>query len=289
VRRVLVIGCLGMLGPELVRVFAEDGSYEVTGWDMPDIDISDEKGARERISGLKPHIIINSAAYNAVDKAEEPEAFEIARKINGLSPGYLAAIAKDLNALFLHYSTDYIFDGRDKEGYDERSLPNPLSRYGESKLLGEQEVERSGDRYYLVRLQKLFGRPSTNPTAKKSFFETMLTLAKTRDELKAVDEELANFTYAPDLAAQTKYLLESGLPYGIYHVTNEGRPATWYGATKILLDAAGISGVKVIPVPASEFPRPARRPEYSILINTKLPPLRSWTEALEEFLTIYTP
>ncbi|HPP07139.1 MAG TPA: sugar nucleotide-binding protein, partial [Syntrophorhabdaceae bacterium] len=156
--------------------------------------------------------------------------------------------------------------------------------YGASKYLGEIELQRHGEKYYLIRLQKMFGKPSDNPNAKKSFFETMLNLAKTQDVIKVVDDELSNFTYAPDLAGRTKFLLENQLPFGIYHITNEGAPVTWYGAAKILFELACITHVRLIPVSPEEFPRPAKRPKYSILINTKLEPLRSWPNALKEFL-----
>ncbi len=286
-KKILIIGVMGLLGPELARVFKDSRDYDVTGWDIPDIDIGDEASVNEKILALKPDIIINSAAYNAVDKAEEPEGFEVAKRINGLAPGYIARVANALGALLVHYSTDYVFDGTKKEGYVESDIPSPISRYGESKYLGEVKVQENTERYYLIRLQKLFGMPSSNPNAKKSFFETMLNLAKTQDSFRVVDDELANFTYAPDLAKRTKYLIESGMPFGIYHITNEGAPVTWYGAARILFDLAGIKDVQIIPVSSNEFPRPAKRPKYSILLNKKLEPLRNWPDALREFLIEY--
>ncbi|HOP84875.1 MAG TPA: dTDP-4-dehydrorhamnose reductase [Syntrophorhabdaceae bacterium] len=283
-KKVLIIGAKGLLGPELVRVFKRDEMYDVTGWDVDDIDIGDKNSVNEKVIGLEPDIIINAAAYNAVDKAEEPEGFEIAKRINGMAPGYLADAASKIRAIIVHYSTDYVFDGNSPDGYDELSSPNPISKYGESKYMGEMELQRHSEKYYLIRLQKMFGKPSNNPNAKKSFFETMLNLAKKQDAIKVVDDELSNFTYAPDLAGRTKYLIDKALPFGIYHITNEGMPVTWYGAAKILFELAGIKNVKLIPVSPDEFPRPAKRPKYSILINTKLEPLRSWPYALEEFL-----
>lgn len=289
-KKVLIIGARGMLGQELVRVFsalggpASGGSqYEVIGWDVEDIDITEQAEVKEKIGALKPDIIVNAAAYNAVDKAEEPEEFVKAKALNGSAPGYLAQIAKKLGAVFVHYSSDYVFDGRKQEGYRENDLVSPISSYGRSKLLGEQEVKKAGGKYYIIRLQKLFGRPGQSENAKKSFFETMLFLAETKKELEVVDEELANFTYAPDLAKQTKYIVENNLVSGIYHITNEGAPATWFGAAKALFELTD-QDIKLIPVPAEKFPRPAKRPKYSILINTKLPPLRPWPEALKEFL-----
>ncbi len=283
-KKILIIGAKGLLGPELVRVFKQDSTYDVIGWDTEDIDIGDKDSVDGKIMDLKPDIIINAAAYNAVDKAEEPEGYELAKRINGLAPGYLASAAREIGAIVVHYSTDYVFDGNNPEGYHELSVPNPISKYGASKYLGEIELQRHGEKYYLIRLQKMFGKPSDNPNAKKSFFETMLNLAKTQDVIKVVDDEFSNFTYAPDLAGRTKFLLENQLPFGIYHITNEGAPVTWYGAAKILFELACITHVRLIPVSPEEFPRPAKRPKYSILINTKLEPLRSWPNALKEFL-----
>ncbi|MDD5590138.1 MAG: NAD(P)-dependent oxidoreductase, partial [Candidatus Portnoybacteria bacterium] len=220
-----------------------------------------------------------------------------AKKLNGLAPGYLAAIAKELQipinpplqkggagAVFVNFSSDYVFDGERKEGYKEGDCPNPISKYGQTKLIGEREVAEVGGKYYIIRLQKLFGRPSSSQAAKKSFFEIILDLAKTKESLDLVDEELSNFTYAPDLAKQIKYLVENNLPFGIYHITNEGAPQTWYGAAKILFEMVGNIKIKLNPVSSDKFPRPAKRPKYTILINTKLPPLRPWPEALKEFL-----
>ncbi len=360
-KKVLIIGAKGMLGQELVRVFLADENYEVIAWDRKEIDITDETQVKDKIGTLAPQIIVNAAAYNVVDKVEEPAEFELAKKLNGLAPGYLAKIAKGIKippacqrlsvamaggpnplaslpplaslafggerersgpftkwrkgAIFVHYSTDYVFDGEKKEGYLESDKPSPICNYGFSKLMGEQAVARVGGQYYIIRLQKLFGCPALSAGAKKSFFDVMLELAKTKKELEVVDEELANFTYAPDLAARTKWLVEGGdnninsphpnpflrkereksslpfllqrrgsSPYGIYHITNEGNPVTWFGAAKVLFEIAGVNDVNLIPVSASRFPRPAKRPKYSILLNTKLPPLRPWPEALKEFL-----
>ncbi|HRY52396.1 MAG TPA: dTDP-4-dehydrorhamnose reductase [Candidatus Portnoybacteria bacterium] len=289
-QKVLIIGAKGMLGQELVKVFSvpsaqDEKKYEVVAWDKEEINITDEAQVKNKIRELAPQIIINAAAYNSADKCEEPEYFEVAKKINGLAPGYLAQVAKSLGAIFTHYSTDYIFDGKNKDGYNESAFPSPISKYGESKLLGEKQVAAVGGQYYIIRLQRLFGSPAKSIEAKKSFFDVMLKLSQEKKELGAVDEELANFTYAPDLALQTKYLIEKKLPTGIYHITNEGSPATWFGAAEALFKVAGVGGVKLIPLASSLFPRPAKRPKYSVLLNTKLPPLRPWNEALKEFLS----
>ena len=307
-KKVLIIGAKGTLGQELVRVFlssVSDGkNYEVLAWGSAEIDISDKTQVEERIGKARPEIIINAAAYNAVDRAEEEAEFERAKKINGFAPGYLAETAKKNNAIFIHFGTDYVFDGQKEAGYKENDSPSPISNYGRSKLLGEEEIKRVGGRFYIIRLQRLFNSLFINSGGKKSFFELMLKLAETKNEIEVVDEESANFTFAPDLAERTKYLVENNLPFGVYHITNEGRPVTWFGAAEILFELAqnrhaelvSASGsrnefgmtdyknIKLIPVASSKFPRPARRPKYSVLLNTKLPPLRCWTEALKENL-----
>ncbi len=281
--KVLIIGSKGMLGQELVKAFSADKNYQIIAWDIEDINITKERQVKEKIATLAPQIIINAAAYNNADKCEEPAEFEKARELNGLAPGYLAEAAKKLEAVLVHFSTDYVFDGSKKDGYQEIDEPSPVSQYGWSKLLGEKQILQSGAKVYLIRLQRLFGWPAQSHGAKKSFFYNMMTLAKEKKELAAVDEELANFSYAPDVASQTKYLIDKKLPFGIYHITNEGLPVTWFGAARALFMILG-QDIKLIPVSASKFPRPAKRPKYAILLNTKLPPLRPWPKALKEFL-----
>lgn len=306
--KVLIIGSKGMLGQELVGVFEADKNYSVTGWDKEDIDITDFSGSEEKIFQLKPQIIINAAAYNAVDKAEESEGdFKLAKAINGEAPGNLAKIAKSIGAKFVHYSSDYVFDGRSPrnsagcsgfcascpmgghkkelkfDGYKEDDLPNPISRYGFSKLLGEESVKKYGKNYYIIRLSRLFGKPAISSGAKKSFFDVMLEAGKKNKEVKVVKDEMSNFTYASDLAEATKKLVESKKPSGIYHITNSGA-VSWYAAVKELYKMAGLK-TKIIPVTADEFPRPARRAKNSTLINTKLKPLRNYKEALKEHLS----
>lgn len=312
-----------MLGQELVKAFRRDKEYEVFAWDKKEIDITKEEEIKSKIGKLKPAIIINTAAYNAVDKAEDAKEYVIAKKINGLAPGYLAKIAKKIGATLVHYSTDYVFDGepdipepegcvhvcsscnlhetfQPPIGFAENSRPNPISKYGKSKLLGEKEVRKNTKKYYLIRLSKLFGHPGASEGAKRSFFDVMLEVGSPRFSkmshrveagkknnppaggVKVVDEETSCFTYAPDLARKTKEMIDAKKTFGIYHIVNSD-PCTWYEAVLELYRMAKIK-VKVVPVPASEFPRPAKRPYFSVLLNTKLNPLRSYKEALKEYL-----
>lgn len=334
-KKVLILGAKGMLGQELARVFGGDAGYEAAGWDREDIDpapivhtagkdihqdsvenstghnrcwvdVTDFAAAERRIRAYAPEIIINAVAYNAVDRCEESdEEYAKALLLNAEVPKFLARLAKDTDAIFAHYSSDYVFDGALEEnktrtgccgggccgagastvGYDEESVPNPISRYGETKLLGEKAVCAAGGKFYLIRLSKLFGKPATSKAAKKSFFEMMLEKGRNvenNEEIKVVDDEKSCFTYAPDLAQATKALIEDDAPYGIYHLANDGA-ATWYEAVKELFEIAKLD-VPVRPVAAEMFPRPAKRPKNSTLLNTKRPRLRPYTEALKEFL-----
>lgn len=305
-KKILIIGSEGMLGQELAKVFKKDKNFEVVSWDRKDIDISKEKEVASKISKEKPDFILNAAAYNAVDKCEEDKKeFELAKKINGLAPGYLAKAANKIGAILIHYSSDYVFNGEPEIpeptgcthhcsscslhqgfepeiGFKEDALPDPVSKYGKTKLLGEKEVTKNTSKFYLIRLSKLFGKPAKSEGAKRSFFDIMLELGKKNKEVRVIDEETSCFTYAPDLAQKTKEILEAKKPFGIYHIVNGGA-CTWYEAVLELYKIAKLK-TKVIPVDSSEFPRPAKRPYYSVLLNTKLNPMRSYKEALKEYL-----
>jgi dTDP-4-dehydrorhamnose reductase len=296
-----------MLGQELVSVFDNDKDYDVVGWDRDEIDVTNQRDAREKIEKLNPEIILNASAYNAVDACEESdEEFEKAKELNGIAPGNLAEISKKIDAVFVHFSSDYVFgknmpelkepegctgncggcglhDGFEAEiGFDEDSEPAPVNRYGESKLLGEKEVQKKGEKFYIIRLSKLFGKPASAKGAKKSFFDVMLEAGKKNEEVKAVDEETSCFTYAVDLSKKTKEILESNKDYGIYHVINSDS-CTWYEAVVELYNQVGLE-TKIVPVSGDEFPRAAKRPFFSVLVNKKLNPLRSYKDALKDHL-----
>ncbi|KKW29858.1 MAG: dTDP-4-dehydrorhamnose reductase [Parcubacteria group bacterium GW2011_GWA2_52_8] len=276
--KVLIIGAKGMLGQALVREFS-DGN-EVLGWDREQIDITVEQDLRLKIQDLRPELIINAAAYNDVDGAENDPA--AAKAVNGYAVGNLARVSSELDVPLIHFSTDYVFDGAKKHGYDENADPLPISAYGESKFLGEQQLATNAARYYLIRLSRLFGAEAAAPGAKKSFVRVMRDLAGKREELEVVDEELSCPTYAPDLAKRTREIVASKAPFGIYHCPNSGE-TTWYGFAQEIFKVLKMD-VRLKAVAASRFPRPAKRPAYSILLNTKLEPMRPWQEALSEFL-----
>jgi len=282
VKRIIIIGSHGMLGQDLVKVFEKDISWEVFAYDRGEIDITSEESLRKKIDAIEPSAVINATGYNAVDKCESDEIeYELAKKINGYGPGILAKICKEKDIPVVHYVSDYIFDG-EKGEYTEDDKPNPISNYGRSKLLGEEEIKKNTDKYYLIRTSKLFGLAGKSSMSKRSFFDTMIHFSKDNSIMKLVDEEKSCFTYTPDLAEETKKMIEEPVPFGIYHVINEG-PCTWYEAACELFKLAKIE-VEVVPVPSSEFPRPAKRPRSSVLVNTKLKPLRNYKDALQEYL-----
>lgn len=277
---VLIFGSAGMLGQSLMDTFPD-----AIGLDRDGIDITDATEVENIITELKPAVVINAAAFNDVDTCETEAGFAAAMELNGVAPGTIAAACAQRGIIFVHFSTNYIFAGDRAEGYGENDKPAPVNRYGESKLAGERAVAKAmGDRrYYIIRTSKLFGRPGSSVAAKRSFFDTMLQLSATKQELQAVDDELGNFTYTPDLARFTKELIDNERPAGIYHGVN-GHPVTWYEGARILFDISGWSG-RLTPVDASVFPRPAQRPRFGTLLNTKGPELRDFEEALKEFLS----
>lgn len=284
--KILILGAEGNLGGQLYEIFSKNSQNEVIGWDKNELDITNREQVSQKISQIRPGIIINAVAYNAVDRCETDEAeFALACKLNAEAPAILAAAALEIDAVLIHYSTDYVFPGDRSDGYRENSPIKAINKYGESKALGEKEIARAalkGLKWYLIRTSKLFGPQGKSQFAKPSFFDIMLKLAQEKNEIEAVDEEKSFFTYTPDLADATAKLLENKASYGVYHLTNS-EAATWYEACRTLFDLAEIK-TKITPVPAEKFPRPAKRPKYSKLLNTKTAPLRSYRAALEEYL-----
>jgi dTDP-4-dehydrorhamnose reductase len=163
-KKILILGARGNLGQQLLKVFAD---FEVTAWDREEIDLGNREDLRQKILTLRPEIVINAAAYNNVDQAEEEPA--AARLINGEAVGWLAEICKETGAVLVHYSTDYVFKGDKKEGYTEDAIPEPPSAYAQSKFLGEQKILEVKPKFYLIRTSRLFGPAGTGAGAKTSF------------------------------------------------------------------------------------------------------------------------
>ena len=258
---VLILGANGMLGRDLATVFP---GARLCG--HKDLDITDEAAVKAYILDAKPDLVINAAAYTNVDGCEdEPET---AFAINGDAPGYIAAACREVGARLVHYSTDYVFDGSKTE-YVESDETNPINVYGASKLRGEQNIARNMDDYRIIRTSWLFGRHG------KNFVETIRHLSKENETVRVVTDQVGKPTYTADLARKTTEIAEC--PPGIYHVTNDD-VCSWY-------EFARAFASNVVPCSSSEFPRKARRPAYSVHVNTKTPPLRHWREALADYLT----
>lgn len=279
-QKILILGSQGTLGQILQKEFNRDENT-VIGWDRSDLDIT-SSDAETKITDLKPDVIINATAYNATDPMQiDEEAKKIGFLMNAEVPGKLAGIAKKINAIFVHFSTDYVFDGKNKVGYKEEDIPNPISVYGESKYEGEKNVKKFGDKYYIIRLCRLFGEKGISDLSKRSFVEIMRGEID-KPELMVKNEEIASPTYAPDAAKFTYELVESNSHWGIYHGTNTGS-CTWYGWAEEIFKDLG-RGPKLIEGHAKDYNNPAPHPQFSVLINTKRPLQRSWQEALSEFL-----
>jgi dTDP-4-dehydrorhamnose reductase len=271
-QRILLTGKSGQIGFELQRTLAPLG--EVIALDVQDVDLASPDAIREKAREIKPQIIVNAAAYTAVDKAEsEPE---LAMRINGVAPGVLAEEAKRLDALLVHYSTDYVFDGTKNGPYTETDAPNPLSAYGRSKLAGDQAIQATGVAHYILRTSWVYAARGQN------FLLTMLRLGRERAELRIVNDQIGAPTWARFLAEMTSQILGKTLgdldqmrkKSGLYNLTATGA-TSWFGfAEAIFAEAkAAIPNTKVptlIPIRTSEYPLPARRPANSRLETSKL-------------------
>lgn len=281
--KTLILGGRGNLGSQLVKQFP--GALALDG---DDFDILDFSLLSQKIRDFSPKLIINAIAYNAVDRCENDEKeLALAYRLNRDLVSVLATLAASLETVLVHYSSDYVFSGSlDSPEFNESSSTNPINNYGVTKAAGEQELlaagRNQGLRYFLIRTSKLFGPPGTSPFSKPSFFDIMLKLADNKKEISVVDEEVSAFTYTLDLALETKSILDNNRPVGIYHITNDGS-ATWYQAALELFRLREMK-VKLKPISGAELKRPALRPQYSVLKDTKLPPRRFWRQALEQYL-----
>lgn len=279
-KKLLILGYKGTLGQALVAEFNLFG-YEVIDWDREEADIT-SAGIEDKIFALAPDVIINATGYNALDKAEtDPKEKEICFAINSESPKRLAAVAKRLDVVFVNYSSDYVFKGDKEDGYTEDDLPDPINVYGESKYLGEKNIQSIGGKFYIIRPSRIFGKPGISTMSKRSFVDIMVG-KKNEPEIKVVNEEKGSPTYAPDLASFTRALIGGNKPYGIYHGANSGA-CTWYEWACEIFKIIGMSP-KLTPIPSSDYPRPTKLPQFSELLNTKMPLQRTWQEALREYL-----
>ena len=276
--KILITGAYGMLGTDLREVMK---NHDVIATGSKDLDITDEKKCIEFISENKPEIVINAAAYTAVDDCETH--YDDAYAVNAIGPKNLAIACKRMDIPLVHISTDYVFDGTKRTPLIEKDNLGPQSAYGKTKLEGEKFIQENTDKYFILRTAWLYGLYGGN------FVKTMLDLSETHDEITVVNDQIGSPTFSLELAIAICDLLESD-KYGIYHVTNEGE-CSWYDFAREIFKISGID-VKVIPVSTEEFPRPAPRPHYSVLSNKKwkasgFVPMRDYKEALNQFISLY--
>jgi len=293
--RILIVGGSGQLGLELQRSFA--GTNPMVAVDRETMDLSVPDRIRAMVAEVKPDVILNAAAYTAVDRAEsEPE---IAAAVNARAPRILAEEASKIGALLVHYSTDYVFDGTKRGPWTEEDEPNPLSAYGATKLTGEEAIREVGGRYLIFRTSWVYGPHG------KNFLLTMLKLGRERDQLRVVDDQSGAPTTSLELARATRTIVDGALAgqfgateqwVGLYHMTCEGE-TTWYGFTHAIFARAGaLMGkrrLEIQPIPTSEYPTPAKRPRNSVLSNAKLRErfgvaLPAWETALDVVLAELT-
>jgi dTDP-4-dehydrorhamnose reductase len=258
--KTILFGAQGMLGHALQEVFPH---AQFIG--HRDVDITDEDAIMKLMRLERPAIVINAAAYTDVDGCEDNRVYAFA--VNGNGPGYIAHACDEVDAILVHFSTDYIFDGTKTE-YREDDRPNPINIYGESKLLGEISIAKNLQNYRIVRTSWLYGSHG------KNFVDTIFTLSRQMPVVRVVYDQVGKPTYTIDLANKIPEII--ACDPGKYHITNDGQ-CSWYEFASAFIPNA-------TPCSTEEFPRKAKRPAYSVLTNTKTPPLRHWKEAVKEYI-----
>ena len=278
--RAVLVGSAGQLGRELLALL--DGEIVWAG-DRAEIDVADGGAVAALVSRLRPDIVYNATAYNRVDAAESEPAAALA--VNASAPHFLARATREAGALLVHYSTDYVFDGRSSAPYREDDVPHPLGVYGTSKLAGEHLVAAAAGEYLVVRTSGVLGRGGSEQKG-GSFVERIVAQARAGQRLRVVADQVFAPTCAADLAAASLALVQAGAR-GLVHVTNAGS-CTWHELAVAALAVAGLD-VPVERIATTDLRLPARRPPYSVLDGSRyaslgLPPLRHWREALPDCL-----
>ena len=271
--KILVTGCNGQVGWELVRCLQPLG--EVIAADRRQMDLSDLDGIKATLRNVAPDVIVNAAAYTAVDKTEDNEVE--ANLINGQAPGVLATEAKQLGALLIHYSTDYVFDGKKSSPYTEDDIPNPINVYGRSKLMGEEAIQSVDMDYIILRTSWVYAARGAN------FLRTILRLAQERDELSIVDDQIGTPTWARLIADSTAHVIRQSqiersndsFQSNLYHLTAAGE-TSWFGFAQAIVEQArclpdlSLTLKEIRPIPTQDYPTPAPRPMNSRLVAVRL-------------------
>lgn len=276
-KKIALAGAAGMLGGYLLTELSKTGA-EILPFDIQDLDITQAAAVEDYLLPHRPQILINAAAFTNVNGCETDRATAFAVNAEGVKN--LAAACAKIGAAMLQVSTDYIFDGRKGLPYQEEDEPAPLSVYGASKLAGEKYLRQIMPKYYIVRTAWLYGRGGVN------FVDKIIKLARDKDALKVVNDQVGSPTYGRDLAEAIVKLIQTEA-YGVYHFTNSGQ-TTWYDLAREALCLSGLDPKKVSPCTTAEFPQPARRPALSVLANVRGAALgitlRPWREALADYL-----
>ncbi len=281
--KIVIIGSGGQLGIDCCDLLAREN--ETVGCDIPGVDIGDASQVDDYIGERRPDVIVNCAAYTAVDACEHET--DQAWRVNRDGPRHLARAARRNNCRLIHISTDYVFDGnlQPPRAYTEKDAPNPLSEYGRSKLAGEQEIGEAGCDHVILRTAWLYSAYG------KNFPKTMLrlALADPARELKVVNDQYGSLTWSRTLARQIRNVLTSDLQ-GVVHATSTGY-STWYQAAVYFLDKMGVKHC-LRPCTTAEYPTPAHRPANSILANTRLEEagisvFTSWQDDIDAFIAEY--
>ena len=260
-KNILITGANGQLGNEMRLLSAEHPEYAYFFTDVEELNICNEQAVMDYVEDHHIHVIVNCAAYTAVDKAEEN--VELCTKLNADAVGYLAKAAEANGAEFIQISTDYVFDGTAHVPYKETESTCPNSVYGSTKLIGEQHALTYCSRTMVIRTAWLYSTFGNN------FVKTMIRLGKERDSLGVIFDQVGTPTYARDLARAIYAAIGQGVVPDVYHFSNEG-VCSWYDFTKAIHRLAGITACQVKPLHTEEYPTPAKRPHYSVLDKTKI-------------------
>ena len=275
--KILLTGREGQVGSELQRSLVRVG--DVVATNRCEFDLCDSNAIRRTIRETKPDVIVNAAAYTAVDNAESER--DRAMQVNAIAPGILAEEAKLLGALLVHYSTDYVFDGSKQTPYKEEDAPNPLSVYGRSKLEGERAILGSKCRHLIFRTSWVYSSRGRN------FFLTILKAAREKPELQVVDDQFGAPTSSLAIAEATARALQVRAGQGLYHMSAGGR-TSWFGFAQAILRKAAVA-TPVVPIRSDQYPAKATRPRNSVLDNSRLKEtfgmsLPDWESQLEQMM-----
>jgi dTDP-4-dehydrorhamnose reductase len=279
---ILITGCNGQLGNELQLLEKNYSEHTFFNTDVHELDITNAEAIDKFVSSNNIDIIINCAAYTAVDKAESNK--ELCQVLNADAPAYLAKAISKRNGWMIQVSTDYVFDGTKNTPYVETDSPCPNSVYGSTKLDGEKAVEQACKNTMIIRTAWLYSSFGNN------FVKTMMRLGKEKDELNVIFDQIGTPTYARDLAIAIMTAVEKGIVPGIYHFSNEG-VISWYDFTKAIHRLSGITSCHVRPIHTEEYPTAATRPHYSVLDKTKIKKtygieIPYWEDSLAECINI---